>query len=129
MDELWSFLIEPLIREAVPGEICLSSPAGPLSERVRSLALRRSLGSYARLAVVDGNPNWYSVHQALTRLAAEPRFPLVFVDAVGWPYGHRDRAKSDPVESRVGAMVGQTLDNIARENWKKVYPALAAKQP
>jgi hypothetical protein len=90
VDELWSFLIEPLIREADPGEICLSGPAGPLSERVRSLALRRSLGSYARLAVVDGNPNWYSVHQALTRLAAEPRFPLVFVDAVGWPYGHRD---------------------------------------
>ena len=90
MDQLWSFLIEPLIREADPGEIRLSGPAGPLSERVRSLALRRSFGSSARLAVVDGNPNWYSVHQALTRLAAEPHFPLVFVDDVGWPYGHRD---------------------------------------
>ncbi len=90
MDALWSFVIAPLVREVAPALIRVSEPGGLLSARVSALARSGRDSSAIRLAVIDGDPNWYSVHRALTGFAAEGCFPLVLVDDVGWPYARRD---------------------------------------
>jgi hypothetical protein len=90
LDALWSHFIAPLLREVAPAEICVSDPGGPLSARVRAGPRPRRSQAVTRLAVIDGDPNWYSVHRALNRLAVEERCPVVLVDDVGWPYAWRD---------------------------------------
>jgi hypothetical protein len=47
------------------------------------------------LALLDGDPNWYSVHSELTMLAqaaerAERPAPLAVVHDIHWPFGRRD---------------------------------------
>ncbi len=47
------------------------------------------------LLILAGDPNWYTVHSALTTAARRAsrfaaRFPVVLVARAGWPYGRRD---------------------------------------
>jgi Methyltransferase domain len=46
------------------------------------------------VVMVDGDHNWYTVHNELKILARQVErgrpFPLTFVHDIGWPYGRRD---------------------------------------
>jgi hypothetical protein len=73
--------------------------AGSAGERLivheeRSLSVLDRLGP-ADLAVLDGDPNWYTVVNELRLLAAAARRgkrppPVIVVHHVGWPFGRRD---------------------------------------
>jgi len=60
----------------------------------RSLAVLGATGP-VDLALLDGDPNWYSVHSELTLLTraaerAERSAPLIVAHNVHWPFGRRD---------------------------------------
>ena len=60
----------------------------------RSLCVLRGLPAID-LAILDGDPNWYTVVNELRLLAAEKRghrdpLPVIVVHNVGWPFGRRD---------------------------------------
>jgi len=47
------------------------------------------------LVIMDGDPNWYTVHHALAQMERATRakdrpFPCVVVHNIGWPYARRD---------------------------------------
>jgi hypothetical protein len=77
-----------------PVALAADCPGRLVVHHERSLSVLYGLGP-ADLALLDGDPNWYTVVNELRLLAAGARRrrlapPVIVVHNVGWPFGRRD---------------------------------------
>jgi hypothetical protein len=75
-------------------DLCRSEAGRLVVHKGRGSAVLGSIGP-VDLALLDGDPNWHSVHTELRLLARTARqagreAPLIFVHNIHWPFGRRD---------------------------------------
>jgi len=119
MRALWPTLVAPLLEALKPSTIVefgedarftrmLEAAAAVFEGSVKRGDEPLPGDAAAELALVHGEPNWYSVSDRLDQLAAmskggEAPFPVTLVHAVDWPTGRRDsypNPSAIPIDAR-----------------------------